>query len=313
MSEKIKPVSAAPAPAAVAKKPPNAMEALLASMAGGDDDDIIEIGELAPLTAQTALPRSPRAMPVTSLAGLARLWLLIGEGNSGKTTLARYLIDEVIAHGKLDTTAIAALAPGNRNLTSFVSVMQPPSTDPKATADYTRRAMAGLASAGRSGIFDFGGGDASLRYLIEAVPNLAPSMEDMGLALVPAYMLTPRSADLTFLNTFERLGFQPRATVLCLNLALADTPSAFDGLRRQPEYRAAIARGAVELWMPALSQEVALRIERAQVHFSQARDGEAPEGRKPANINLLERAMVREWLEAMDKEFSAISGWMPWE
>ena len=97
-----------------------------------------------------------------------------------------------------------------------------------------------------------------------------------------------------------------------LNLARAETPAAFDGVRRQPEYKAALARGAVELFMPAMPQEVALRIERAQVHFSQARDGEAPEGRKPVTLSLLEQAMVREWLEAMDAEFSVVEGWLPW-
>jgi hypothetical protein len=61
-----------------------------------------------------------------------------------------------------------------------------------------------------------------------------------------------------------------------------------------------------------MPQEIALRIERAQAHFSQARDGEAPEGRKPVNLSLIEQAMVREWLEAMDAEFSVVEGWLPW-
>ena len=170
-----------------------------------------------------------------------------------------------------------------------------------------------MAKGRRSGVFDFGGGDASMRHLIEAMPTLTNVMEEAGLALIGAYVLTPRSADLTFLKTYERLGFRPRATALILNLARAETPAVFDGLRRQPDYKAALDRGAVEIWMPAMPQDVALRIERAQVHFSQARDGEAPEGRKPASITLLERVMVRQWLEEMDVEFSVIDGWMPWE
>ena len=312
MSEKTKPLAAA-TPVVVPKAPALSMAALLASMDARDDEDITEIAELAPLSVANVLPRAPRALPIADLTGLAKLWELIGEGNSGKTMLARYLVDRLIEHGKLDVTAIAALAPGNRNLTQFVgTVMQPPSTDPRATADFARKAMAAMAKGRRSGVFDFGGGDASKRHLIEAMPNLTNTMEEMGLALIAAYVLTPRSADLTFLKTYERMGFQPRATTLILNLATAETPSAFDGLRRQPEYKAALARGAVELWMPAMPQDVALRIERAQVHFTQARDGEAPEGRKPASISLLERVMVREWLDAMDEEFQVIEGWMPW-
>jgi putative transposase len=39
-----------------------------------------------------------------------------------------------------------------------------------------------------------------------------------------------------------------------MSLAKADTPAAFDAIRRQPAYKAAMARGAVELWMPELPQ-----------------------------------------------------------
>lgn len=302
MSEKIK---------VVVKKPMN-MAALLADMER-EDTDIAEVGELAPLSVAQAIPRSPRALPIADLNGLGKLLLMIGEGNVGKTVLARYLVDRLIQHGVLDSAVIAALAPGNRNLSQFVAnIMQPPSTDPKATAEYAHKVMSAMAKGRRHGSFDFGGGDASMRYLIQAVPDLAQRMEDAGLALIPSYVLTPRSADLTFLKTYEAMGFKPRATALILNLVRAETPRSFDGLRRQPEYKAAIARGAVELWMPAMPQEVALRIERAKVQFSQARDGDAPEGGKPANISLIERVMVREWLEAMDAEFAVVEGWMPW-
>lgn len=310
MSEKAAKTAAPRAPAFLR---PMTMTELLADMERNEDEDVAEVGELAPLRASVAIARTPRTMPVEDLATLARLWMLMGEGNSGKTMFARYLLDRLERNGVLDQIVVGALAPGNRNLTQFVgAVMQPPSTDPRATADYARKAMAALAKGRRSGVFDFGGGDASVRHLVEAVPNLALLMEDAGLALVAAYALTPRAADLTFLKTYERLGFQPRATVLLLNLARAETPASFDGLRRQPEYKAAIARGAVEVWIPAMPQDVALRIERAQVHFSQARDGTAPEGRKPAGITLLERVMVREWMDAMDAELRVLDGWMPW-
>src|ERR1700750_2524848 len=92
------------------------------------------------------------------------------------------------------------------------------------------------------------------------MPTLAEAMEEQGIGLIAAYMLTPRVDDLASLVTFEQSGFRPRATALILNLAKADTPAAFDAIRRQPAYRAAMARGAVELWMPALSQGVSLRI-----------------------------------------------------
>jgi hypothetical protein len=108
------------------------------------------------------------------------------------------------------------------------------------------------------------------------------------------------------------MGFRPRATALILNLEKADRPAAFNDIRRQPEYRAAMDRGAVEIWLPALPQGVALAIEKARVTFSHARDGDAPEGKREAAISPLERVMVREWLMAMDAEFHAIDSWLPW-
>jgi hypothetical protein len=81
---------------------------------------------------------------------------------------------------------------------------------------------------------------------------------------------------------------------------------------RQPAYKAAIARGAVEILMPALPQPIALEIERVRVHYRQAMDGIAPEGRKAANLMLMERSEVRLFLEQMRTEFQIIDGWMPW-
>ena len=299
-----------PGPKIVPK--PLTLAALMVEM-DREDTDTTEISELAPLLEAVPIRRTPRLTPVADLGSLARLWELIGEGNSGKTMLARWMADKIIHRGLGSDSAIVTLAPGNRNLSQFVgAVMQPPTSDPKNTAVFARKVMLAMASGRRSGLFDYGGGDASKRHLIQSVPNLADVMEEAGLALVACYALTPRPADLTFLKTYEAMGFKPRATALALNLARAETPAAFDGLRRQPEYKAAIARGAVELWIPAMPQDVALRIERAQVHFTQARDGAAPEGRKPANLTPFERMAVSEWLEAMDAEFRDVEGWLPW-
>jgi hypothetical protein len=60
--------------------------------------------------------------------------------------------------------------------------------------------------------------------------------------------------------------------------------------------------------MPALSQGVSLRVERARVPFREARDGLAPEGRKPASISLLERVEIREFLERIGGRVSADRG-----
>lgn len=97
-----------------------------------------------------------------------------------------------------------------------------------------------------------------------------------------------------------------------LNLGRAETADDFDAVRRHPAYKAALARGAVELWLPKLEpQSLALEIERKRLHFVHARDGITPDGHKPADISLLERVMIRGWLEQMDEFFVPVETWMP--
>lgn len=270
----------------------------------------VEIGDLPSLSAAVAITRTPRTLPIPDLTCFRKLWQLHGEGNTGKTLLARWLIEKLAVANKLDDAVIAALAPGNRNLVDFApGTMQPPSADPTATAAWGLKYMEGMRRLGRGGVWDFGGGDTSFRMMLAAEPDMATRAEHSSVALVPAYLLSPRLDDLAFLKAFERQGYQPQATALILNLGKADTPAAFNGIRRQPEYRAALDRGAVELWLPAMPQHVALAIERARSTFGEARDGG---GKRAVAISALERVQVREWLLAMDAEFSAIESWLPW-
>jgi hypothetical protein len=276
-------------------------------------DEPIELSELPPLYATEEIRRTPRTLPIPDLTTFATLWQLVGEGNTGKTVVARYLIERM--GDAVDRSVIAALAPGNRNLTDFApGTLQPPSTDPVATADWATKRLLAMRKMRAGGVWDFGGGDSSLRMMIHAQPDMAERAEEDGLAIVAAYLLTPRLDDLVFLKTYERMGYRPRATALILNLGKADKPSAFADIRRQPEYKAAIDRGAVELWLPPLPQNVALAIEKARCLFAHARDGEVPAGKRAPDISLIERSMVREWLIRVEAEFHEIeqSGWMPW-
>jgi len=281
------------------------------STAEDPDDDTVITGLPPTMTPFTRAARPD--IPIADISQLAKVWALIGPGGSGKTVIARYLCGELLAKGMQARALMAALDPTNRTLAEFFDgVLQPPSSNPAETVTWLQNLLQFLAKKRGNAILDFGGGDVSLARTITAMPGLADSLEEQGLGLVAAYTLTPRTDDLASLVTFEQLGFRPRATALILNLAKADTPAAFDAIRRQPAYKAAIDRGAVELWLPALSQGVSLRIERARVQFRQAREGLAPEGRKPASISLLERIEVREFLERMAAEFQPIESWMPW-
>jgi hypothetical protein len=87
----------------------------------------------------------------------------------------------------------------------------------------------------------------------------------------------------------------------------ADRDAWFGQHRRHSVYRAAMSRGAVELWMPRLSEWK--KIEDRQFRFSHARDGIVPEGRKAVPLGLLDRAGVRTWMGRMQIAFAPISSW----
>ncbi len=215
---------------------------------------------LPPLSSAEEIDRSPRTEPIPDLTTLAKLWMLIGEGNTGKTMLARYVIERLGEHNKLANTMIAALAPGNRNLVSFAAgTLQPPTADPRATANWASEYLEALQKARWSGVWDFGGGDCPA-HADRSATRPRRALRTRGLAVVAAYLFSLRLDDLAFLKSLDGMGFRPRATLLILNLGTAEgVPSAFDAIRRQPEYRTALNRGAIELWMPAMPQLGACR------------------------------------------------------
>jgi RecA/RadA recombinase len=258
--------------------------------------------------------RTPRAdTPIADLSRLSKVIALIGPGGSGKTVVARHIAGELLANGKADRAMLAALDQTVRTLAEFFhAVEHPPSSDPAETADWLQGLLQFLAENRGNAVLDFGGNDLSLIRTLERMPGLVDTLEQEGVGVVAAYMLTPRVGDLTTIAKLDSLGFRPKATALILNLARADKPTAFDALRRHPTYRSAMDRGAVELWMPKLNEEVSGRVERAKVLFRQAMNGEAPDGRKPADLTAMERSTVREFHERMRSEFKVIDNWMPW-
>jgi hypothetical protein len=118
-------------------------------------------------------------------------------------------------------------------------------------------------------------------------------------------MLTPRQDDLGLVETLESAGFQPRATLLVFNAGRVDSTlsntEAFARVRRHSVLRAAIAREAVALVMPRLEPEITQEIEGKRLSFVMARDGQAPEGASFGPMGAFERAMVRRWLERMER------------
>jgi hypothetical protein len=261
-------------------------------------------------------PVAPTASAI-DLTNKPKVWFAIGPGRSGKTTILRWASEMCAARGAYPITAAAD--PQNRSLKNYIeNVAEPPTNDASATARWLEALLRHVMSekaAVRSALVDLGGGDTSLQKLLATLPSLASDMTGAGVTAVAVYALGPRVDDLASLASFEALGFRPDATVLVRNEGLADGTTdrddAFARIVRHSAYRAAVARGAVEVWMPRLDATVAQELESKRLGFAQARDATSPDGRKVSPLGPFDRARVRRWLDAMSTEMAPILSWLP--
>ena len=278
-----------------------------------DGETEIRIG-LAPTSTMDG-PVEAAVRSSLDLTGKARVWFMIGGGNSGKTVELRWLAGRMQEQGR--QAILAALDPANRSLaTWFEGVEQPPTSDGAQTARWLREFLTFLmAEKQHTAMLDFGGGDTALAKLVDAAPGIATTMEDAGLAPVACYTLTPRPDDLAALDTMEAAGFQPKATVLMFNEGRADSSmsrdEAFARVLRHSSVRSALERGAVPIWLPRLEPEVMQEVEGKRLQFVQARDGQVPASASFSPIGGFERAMILRWMERMEAAHSAIASWLP--
>jgi hypothetical protein len=237
----------------------------------------------------------------------------MGPGRSGKTTFLRWVIETMSA----DTSALAAaLDPQNRSLATFMEdVYQTSVTDPAGVARWAEEFLGFVMTEGHTALMDMGGGDLSMGKLLEDVPDLAGNLEEAGVHPVAVYTLSPRVDDLGVLAGYEAQGFRPKATALVLNVGLADPTipreEAFARVLRHSVFQAAIARGAVPIWMPRLDATVAAEIEGKRLRFAQARDGKAPADQPGAVLGPFNRSRVRKWMTDMEAAFAPIRSWLP--
>lgn len=258
----------------------------------------------------TALP----SVAAVDLGDGPKALFVMGPGRSGKTTLLRYVM-EGVPPGRPAPLA-AALDPQNRSLATFLNdVAQPPTTDPVGVARWAEELLGFVMAEKQSALLDMGGGDLSMGKLLEDVPDLAGSLEEAGVHPVAVYTLSPRVDDLGVLASYEAQGFRPKATALILNAGLADPTvpreDAFARVLRHSAFHAALARGAVPIWMPRLDATVAAEIEGKRLRFGQARDGQAPADQPGALLGPFNRSRVRKWMADMDAALAPIRSWLP--
>ena len=262
--------------------------------------------------ARPAPMRSGRSAQAVDLTGKAKAVMAIGLGATGKTTLLRWVCERSTARDDEQELALATVDPLNRELAHyFPATMAPNTQDPVQITAWLEKLLMWTIETKKSIAVDFGGGDTTLGRIVGEVPDLQQMMESAGIEPVALYPLTPRSSDLTPLAVMEQAGFKPRATALILNEGRADSSrdrlEEFAQIRRHSTYKAALARGAVEVWMPRLY--AAKAIEDRRIGFRQAMNGEAPAG--GLGLGLFDRSRTSHWLAAMEEAFSPIASWLP--
>ena len=239
--------------------------------------------------------------PGVDLSGRRKVLFFIGRGRVGKTHLLRWAAETAAERG--GDFIVSAADPTNRALVNYLDdVAQPPTTDPVEVRDWLLSLLQHAMSQNTSLMIDLGGGDTSLTELLRVLPNLTELMEEGGLEPVALHLVGTDAHDLHALATTEQMGFRPKATAIVLNevYARGGQRYRFDDVTSHPVYQAAINRGAVPIWMPALIEEVArycardggqfLELPRSKPFFAQA---------------------LKNWLGAMSAEFSSIATWWP--
>jgi hypothetical protein len=275
-----------------------------------------ESEEEAPITAppERDVQSAASQAPGIDLRGKPKVWFAIGAGRTGKSTMLRWAAEMSANQG--GTSIVAAADPQNRSLKNFLEgVAEPATNDAVEISRWLERLLRHTMEEKTSALVDLGGGDTSLHKLLSSVPGLTGAMEEAGVAPVALYMLGPRVDDMSPLTTLSALGFNPAATVLVRNEGLGELlthrDDAFARVVRHSAYRAAVARGAVEVWMPRMEAAIAQEIEAKRVNFIQARDGLSPEGRKTIPLGPFDRLRVRQWLDNMTAEMAPIMSWLP--
>lgn len=246
------------------------------------------------------------------LSGVPRVLLFAGRGKTGKTTAIRWMAERAL--GERRPLLMGDLDPTNASFSTYFKGVQRPddADDPAVTLKWLEGFIQHAIRHKLNAVVDLGGGDLNLRRLVDELPGLADTMVAEGVAPVLFYHVGSQVDDLSPVATMEGRGFQPEATAIVMNEATIEPGlgrvQAFARVKRHSVFRDALARGAVPVYMPKLL--VADAIEARRLRFLAARDGAAGEDGK-ATFGAFDRARVRSWLEAMDRQFAGVRTWLP--
>lgn len=260
--------------------------------------------------AKTAVPAD--AMPLLGLTASRKLFLCLGRGRVGKSTLLRWIYEMVSRpEGSL---ALWAIDPGRRRLQDFLDGVATPEPDANVVEwlqDYID--LLADPAVTMSAMLDAGGDNPEILKLLNRQPGLASALSERGVETVMAVMFGPARDEADLLRQLHAAQFFPSATLLVMNLRLATDRAQFDALRDEPAYRAILKdctdpdlgpRNCAEVFMPI--NHASLAVDNRFLGFRRAASPDGP-------LGWLDRGPVERWLVEMDEAFAAVkqAGWLP--
>lgn len=244
-------------------------------------------------------PASPRA-PVLAIP--------LGRGGRGKSEMARWLVEVMGDAGR--TVVAADFDRTNPTLSTFLQgATQPPSAAPEDVKLALEQLLERQIEARHDVVLDLGGGDLTLKDLAREI-GLVEFLQENGVTPAAIHMIGPDLDDLAYLQDMEADGlFAPPQTLLVLNKGVVpagrSAEAAFDAVMNHSIFRAAVARGAVPVTMPALGCMHTL--DRRRIGFAEAEAGAIKDG--VARVGPLDRSRVKRWRQEMADAFRPALGW----
>lgn len=242
--------------------------------------------------------------------------LLIGVGRQrvGKTTLLNALAQHYAAMGAVLQVWNADLLNQTHSISKFhPDVLQCPVGTFDDTKAWLEERLSDQMAGRYDAVLDVGGGETALTRLAEEV-QLVDTLEDAGIRPVALHLLGPELADLDYLNSSAQSGlFSPAATILVLNEGLVlsgrSSRAAFANVSAHPVFKAAVARGAQVMVLPALG--CMAQVTDRGLTFDEAAAGRQIDGFE--KTSLFDQARVtRWWGKLMPAFFGALNpAWMP--
>lgn len=263
----------------------------------------------------------PRITPAENVITLepkpdpAKLLVLLGPQNSGKSLLGRAVIerareegrDPLILDGDRNDAYLASLFTEN-DASGTNRVRRPDYADDATVKAWLDVELSEMEGDSRSRVLDMGGGDlvfpdyAREREVVAMLADARGAIEP-----VAVHMILPTVSDLAVLERMETDNlFAPIATVLALNAGpVGDTRPAdvvFRRVRETAAYRAVLARGAREIVVPTLG--CMDLVDDTGLSFEQAMARTSP-------LGLAHRQMVATFRRRLHAELDKVAPWLP--